>query len=150
MATKIADVYFKNPERVQAFQMTKDRIASQYEWPGWLLHARNHSERKDGCVFEADPGSGPRLRLICNGQHWPILRDAWLVRRESGFIALLTPGDFEAMYTAINVHAAAPTGHTKPIDPPDPESPPPRNTPVKEGREADARRGVACVSTDAG
>lgn len=97
----MSGTYRKKPVRIQAFQMTKERRASNADWPYWLHEAWNKDFSQPGAVLSEDyPNSrgGDRLMIrTLEGIHGVSWND-WIIRGVQGELYPCKPDIFEATY----------------------------------------------------
>lgn len=93
--------YRKKPVVIEAFQMTKERRASNEEWPQWLHEAWQKDFDCDGAVSCEDyPNSDGRDRLVIRtleGVHSVSWGD-WIIKGVNGELYPCKPDIFEKTY----------------------------------------------------
>lgn len=91
----------KKPVVIEAFQMTRERRASNEEWPEWLHRAWNEPWPNPGAVLCEDfPTSDGTDRLVIStleGIHTVSWGD-WIIRGVQGELYPCKPDIFEATY----------------------------------------------------
>jgi hypothetical protein len=85
---------------VEAFQLTKERIDSNEEWPDWMLEAWNR-ERGDPCSLYVHYTEPRTLGVVT--EHGPLIIEpgAWLLKNAEGGFYLLENDDFEKIYEKV-------------------------------------------------
>lgn len=101
--------YRKKPVEIEAFQMTKERRASNVDWPEWLHRAWSLPFTESGAVSCEDyPNSGGADRLVIQtleGVHTVSWND-WIIRGIAGELYPCKPDIFEATYDAVSEEQA--------------------------------------------
>ena len=93
--------YRKKPVVIEAFQMTRERRASNADWPEWLHRAWNKEFKEEGSVSCADypnsDGTDPLVIRTLEG----LMRVGWgdyIIQGVKGEIYACKPDIFEATY----------------------------------------------------
>ena len=97
----MSGTYRKKPVCIQAFQMTKERRASNVDWPHWLHEAWGKDFSQPGAVSTEDyPNSrgGDRLMIrTLEGVHSVSWND-WIIQGVQGELYTCKPDIFDATY----------------------------------------------------
>lgn len=93
--------YRKKPVVVQAFQMTRERRASNAEWPAWMHEAWNKDHNEPGALYctEFPNSDGTDMLAICTleGNHLVSWGD-YIIQGVKGELYPCKPDIFEATY----------------------------------------------------
>lgn len=91
--------YIKKPVIVEAFQMTKERRASNVDWPEWLNEAWNKQRGTKGSLYSTKEGDNFGTLSIgtLEGEHL-VKWDAWIIRDVKGELYPCDPEIFEMTY----------------------------------------------------
>lgn len=97
--------YRKKPVVIEAFQMTKERRDSNYDWPEWLHRAWNKNNREPGAVFPSKyPHSDGIDKLMIHtleGDHLVEWGD-YIIQGVQGELYPCKPDIFEKTYEKVN------------------------------------------------
>ena len=94
----------KKPVEIEAFQMTRERRASNAEWPGWLHAAWNEGVGQPNAVWpSAYPNSDgtDHLRVGTLEGALDISWDDWIIQGVKGEIYPCKPDIFAATYDPV-------------------------------------------------
>jgi hypothetical protein len=91
--------YRKKPIVIEAFQMTKERRASNAEWPEWMNRAWQLDREAPGSLYPTEKGTSDGTLSIGTlaGQHIVSWGD-WIIQGVYGELYTATPETFEATY----------------------------------------------------
>lgn len=91
----------KKPVVIEAFQMTKERRASNADWPEWMHRAWQLEREAPGSLYPTEEGTGDGTLSIgtLEGQHLVSWGD-WIIRGVKGELYPCKPDIFEATYEA--------------------------------------------------
>ena len=93
--------YRKKPVVIEAFQMTKERRASNEDWPNWLHDAWNKNPVDAGAVYPANfPESDGSDKLCIKTLEGPLSVnwDDWIIQGVKGELYPCKPDIFAATY----------------------------------------------------
>lgn len=94
----------KKPVVIEAFQMTRERRASNAEWPEWLNEAWNRPHDAPGAVFPKNyPASDAADEVVIftlEGLHL-VNFDDWIIRGIKGELYPCKPDIFAATYEPV-------------------------------------------------
>ena len=94
--------YRKRLSLADAFQMSRERLASNSEWPEWLNQAWNYDRDEPGALYRAIPGKDDGPLMLRNSEgHCLVGCYAWVVRDEKGELHSYSPNDFYATYEPV-------------------------------------------------
>ena len=93
--------YRKKPVVIEAFQMTKERRASNADWPEWMHRAWRLDRETPGSLYPTEEGAGDGTLSIgtLEGQHLVSWGD-WIIQGVKGELYPCKPDIFEATYEA--------------------------------------------------
>ena len=93
--------YRKKPVVIEAFQMTKERRASNADWPEWMHRAWQLDREAPGSLYPTEEGAGDGTLSIgtLEGQHLVSWGD-WIIQGVKGELYPCKPDIFEATYEA--------------------------------------------------
>ena len=91
--------YRKKPVVIEAFQMTRERRATNQEWPSWLHEAWNKEETAAGAlIIDGTDPSRERLRIVTlEGVHDVTWGD-FIIKGVKGELYPCKPDIFAATY----------------------------------------------------
>lgn len=91
--------YRRKPLPVEAFQMTRERRASNADWPQWLHKAWNGDPETIGSVYPTEMGTSEGT-LSIRTSDGPIVVswDDWIIREGDGEIYSCKPAIFKKTY----------------------------------------------------
>lgn len=101
VAENKAGIYRKKPVTIEAFQMTKERRASNVDWPEWMHRAWQLERETPGSLYPTEKGTKNGTLSIgtIEGQHLVSWGD-WIVRGVKGELYPCKPDIFKATYEA--------------------------------------------------
>ena len=93
----------KKPVVVEAFQMTRERRASNMEWPEWLRAAWQLERETPGSLYQTEEGTGDGTLSIytLEGRHLVSFND-WIIQGVKGELYPCKPDIFEATYESVD------------------------------------------------
>ena len=94
--------YRKKPVVIEAFQMTRERRASNVEWPEWMHRAWNQEVTCPGALYPTELGTGDGTLSIhtLEGEHLVSWGD-WIIQGVQGELYPCKPDIFAATYEAV-------------------------------------------------
>ncbi|MFH2022513.1 MAG: hypothetical protein ABIJ33_04555 [Patescibacteria group bacterium] len=95
--------YRKKPVVIDAFQMTKQRRASNFDWPVWLHKAWQMGAMEGGVWSEDIPNSDGTDRLCVGSLQGVNMVDwgDWIIRNGENDLYACKPDIFEATYETV-------------------------------------------------
>ena len=97
----------KKPVVIEAFQMTKERRASNADWPDWLHEAWQKDHEETGSLYPADLGKADTSALsirTLGGDHLVSWGD-WIIRGAKGELYACKDDIFKLTYEEVtNAH----------------------------------------------
>ena len=92
----------KKPVVIEAFQMTRERGESNWDWPEWLHKAWNGEHGIPGTMFRvaAGPDKGMLAIETLEGEHLVSWGD-WIIQGVKGKMYPCKPDIFEATYEPV-------------------------------------------------
>ena len=95
----------KKPVVIEAFQMTRERRASNIEWPEWLHKAWNMDHPQEGAVWPENYPNSDGTDRLCIGTLegvYIVSWNDWIIQGVKGEIYACKPDIFEATYDRVD------------------------------------------------
>jgi hypothetical protein len=92
----------KKPVVIEAFQMTKERRANNYDWPEWMHKAWQLERETSGSLYPTEVGTNDGTLSIgtMEGQHLVSWND-WIIQGVKGELYPCKPDIFETTYEKV-------------------------------------------------
>ena len=91
----------KKPVVIEAFQMTRERRASNADWPNWLHEAWNKERGEQGALYPEKPGGDVLAIGTLEGEHRVSWGD-WIIQGVNGELYPCKPDIFEKTYEPVD------------------------------------------------